>query len=167
MSIEDTLISQLIEETCTETVEKDQPSNCIDLRNYFEKRLNQVDYNSISDYLDQHHLNHQVLFYINQSGCFRLVFNQTTLDFPSNWSIFGKIKNTDLQYIDQSLDQDYLLDIFSELVGELQNVALVHENQEIQIVFLPNDNSVEHVNWMRSYFEKKKLDTNQEEKKAA
>ncbi|MBC7540572.1 MAG: hypothetical protein H7281_17235 [Bacteriovorax sp.] len=167
MSNEDTLISKLIEETCTESVEKDQPNTSIDLRKYFEKRLNQVDFNSISDYLDQHHLSHQALIFETHSGCYRLNFKQSILDFPSNWSIFKEISSSDLLYVDQSLDQDFLLDIFAELCGSFQNIALVKENQEIQLVFLPDEESRDHVKWMKEYFEKKNISTGNEEKIAA
>lgn len=152
---DDILISKLIEETCTEVIEKDQPNSFVDLRNYFEKRLNEVDFISISDYLDQHHLSHQSIFFQHKSKCYRLVFNQTTLDFPSNWSIFKEISKTEIVYVDHSLDQDSLLDIFAELSGSYQNIVLVKENQEVQLVFLPEENSRDHINWMRNYFEKK------------
>ncbi|MDD4974276.1 MAG: hypothetical protein PHY93_07980 [Bacteriovorax sp.] len=155
MSNEDTLISTLIEETCAESVEKDQLNTSTDLRKYFEKRLNQVDFNSISDYLDQHHLSHQPLVFENLSSCYRLNFKQSILDFPSNWSVFKDIKTSDLIFLDQSLDQDFLLDIFSELCGSFQNIVLVKENEQIQLVFLPDEESQDHVKWMWNYFEKK------------
>jgi hypothetical protein len=167
MSNEDTLISKLIEETYTESVEKDHPNTSVDLRKYFEKRLNQVDFNSIGDYLDQHHLSHQSLIFENRSGCYRLNFKQSTLDFPSNWSVFKQIGASDLIFVDQSVDHDYLLDIFSELCGSFQNIVLVKENEEIQLVFLPDEESLDHVKWMREYFEKKNMNSSVEEKIAA
>lgn len=155
MGNEDTLISQLIEETYTESVEKDQADNTFDLRKYFEKRLNQVDFNSIREYVVQHHLSHQALLFEKTSGCFRLNFKDKILDFPSNWSIFGEIKNSDLVYLDQSQDDCYLLDIFAELCGSLQNIVLVKENMEVQLVFIPEEESFDHVEWMKNYFDKK------------
>ena len=152
---EDALISKLIEETCAETEEKDQPNSFVDLRKYFEKRLNEVDFLSIADYLDQHHLSHQLVSFQSDSKCYRLSFKQSVLDFPSNWSVFKNIKTTDLIYVDQTLDEDFLLDIFSELCGSFQNIVLVKENQEVQLVFLPEESSSDHVKWMRNYFEKK------------
>ncbi len=156
---EDTLLSKLIEETCTESLEKDQPNSFLDLRNYFEKRSNEVDYISIADYLNQQHLTHQQISYQNNSGCYRLYFKQAVLDFPSNWSIFKEIKSADLIYVDQSLDQDSLLDIFSELNGNFQNIALIKEDRDIQLVFLSEESAHDHVTWMRAYYEKKKAGT--------
>ena len=167
MSTEDTLISKLIEETYTESVEKDQPNTSVDLRKYFEKRLNLVDFISIGDYLDQHHLSHQALILEERSGCYRFNFKQTILDFPSNWSIFKDIKDSDLIYVDHSVDQDFLLDIFSELCGSFQNVVLVKDNQEIQLVFLPGEESLDHLKWMTNYFDKKKMSSGGSEKAAA
>jgi hypothetical protein len=164
-SNDDILISKLIEETCTDGVEKDQPNSFVDLRNYFEKRLNEVDFISIADYLDQHHLDHQELSLQSQSGCYRLVLKQSILDFPSNWSIFSSIKDSDLVFLNQSMDQDYLLDLFAELCGNFQNIALVKENKKVKLVFLPEDSSMDHLKWMRDFFEKKNSDYS--EKKAA
>lgn len=155
MSNEDTLISKLIEETYSEPAEKEQVESFVDLRKYFEKRLNEVDFNSISDYLNQHHLSHQPLTFVMRSGCYRLIFKQSVLDFPSNWSIFKEIASTDLVYLDQSHDQDFLLDVFSEICGSFQNIALVRESQDIQLVFLPDEDSHNHIEWMKCYFEKK------------
>lgn len=152
---EDALISKLIEETCSETVEKDQNTNFTDLRKYFEKRLNEVEFVSITDYLDQHYLSHQILAYQSQSSCYRLSFKQSILDFPSNWSIFENIKNKDLIYVDQSQDDEYLLDIFSELCGSFQNIVLIRNDQEVRLVFLPEENALNHVKWIMGYFNKR------------
>ncbi|MDO9182836.1 MAG: hypothetical protein Q7U04_10535 [Bacteriovorax sp.] len=167
MSNEDTLISKLIEETCAGPAVNDQPNNSTDLRKYFEKRLNQVDFISIGDYLDQHHLTHQSLIFQNNSSCYRLSYNESVLDFPSNWSVFQSIKNSDLIYVDQTLDQDFLLDIFSEVSGAFQNLLIINENQSVKLVFLPDEESRDHVNWMRNFFEKKNALNVEQEKEAA
>ena len=108
MNNDDTLISKLISETYSESTEKDQPNAVVDLRNYFEKKLNEVDFISISDYLSQHNLSMSNVVFQTQSQCYRLVLNESVLDFPSNWSIFKEINSEDLVYVDQSLDQDFL-----------------------------------------------------------
>ena len=159
MSNDDTLISQLISETYIETSDKDQPNAVVDLRNYFEKKLNEIDFNSINDYIAQHELAVSPLALQEKTQCYRLSFNGASLDFPSNWSIFKDIKSEDVIYLDQSLDQDFLLDIFSELTGNFFNLALVKEGQEVKLVYLSEEKSKDHVQWFRDYFEKK----NQEE----
>ncbi len=155
MSTEDTLISKLIEETYTESVEKDQPNTHVDLRMYFEKRLNEVDFGSISDYIDQNFLSHFQLVFINNIGCYRLTLKESVLDFPSNWSIFKDVSSSDLVYVDQSLDQDFLLDVMSELYGNIQSFILVRESDKVEMVLLSDEKSHEHIKWMRNYFEKK------------
>ena len=157
MSIEDFLITKLIEETCVESVEKNESVTILDLRKYFEIRLNEVDFNSISDYLDQHHLSHQPLLFETKTGCYRLNFKQSVLDIPSNWSIFKDISSSDYIYIDQANDHDFLLDIFSEICGSTQNIAVVCANQKILLIFLPEENSVEHICWIKNYFDKNKI----------
>lgn len=159
MSNDDTLISKLISETYSDSTEKDQPNAVVDLRNYFEKKLNEVDFISINDYLSQHNLSMSNVVFQTQTQCYRLVLNNSVLDFPSNWSIFKEIKSEDLVFVDQSLDQDFLLDIFSELNGSFFNLALVKDNKDVKLVYLPEEVSKDHIQWFRGFFEKK----NQEE----
>ncbi|AUO00064.1 hypothetical protein DOM21_00405 [Bacteriovorax stolpii] len=163
MSNDDTLISKLISETYTEAPDKDQPNAVVDLRNYFERKLNEVDFNSLSDYLIQHDLRMSELTFQSGSKCYRLVYNKSVLDFPSNWSIFKDIKSEDVVYVDQSLDQDFLLDIFSELTGIQSNLALVKEDSGVKLIYLPEEVSRDHVKWFRGFFEKKNLEKSQEE----
>lgn len=156
MNDDDKLISKLLTETCVETPGKDQPNAVVDLRNYFERKLNEVDFLSMSDYLIQHNLGMSKLIYQKKSQCYRLVFSGSVLDFPSNWSIFKDIKTDDMVYVDQSLDQDFLLDIFSELTGTYTNIALVkQDNGEVALIYLPEEASKDHIQWFRGYFEKK------------
>ena len=155
MSNDDTLISKLISETYNDSVEKDQPNAVSDLRNYFEKKLNEVDFLSINDYLSQHNLSMSNVVFQTKTQCYRLVVKDSVMDFPSNWSIFKEIKSEDVVYVDQSLDQDFLLDIFSELNGNFFNLALVKENTDVKLVYLPEEASKDHIQWFRGFFEKK------------
>ncbi len=155
MSNDDTFMSRLIEETYTEPLEKDQSENVFDLRNYFEKRLNQVDHLSLKDYLGQHLLTCKSLTLSSITKCYRLIINEFILDFPSNWSIFAEIDKVNLICLDPSEDQDSLLDIFSEVSGSYWSIALFRENEDVQLVFVPELESREHFNWMKNYFEKK------------
>jgi hypothetical protein len=159
MSNDDTLISKLISETYSDSADKDQPNAVVDLRNYFEKKLNEVDFLSINDYLFQHNLSMSNIIFQTNTQCYRLELNKSVIDFPSNWSIFKEINSEDLVYLDQSLDQDFLLDIFSELNGSFFNLALVRDNADVKLVYLPEEVSKDHIQWFRGFFEKK----NQEE----
>lgn len=166
MSNDDTLISKLISETYTEGAEKDQPNAVVDLRNYFERKLNEVEFISMNDYLDQHGLKMSDLKLQSDSQCYRLIYNKSILDFPNNWSVFKDIKSEDVIFVDQSLDQDFLLDIFSEITGESTNLALVKENQDVKLIYLPEEDSKEHVKWFRGFFEKKNQEQITEEEAA-
>ena len=165
MSNEDTLISKLIEETCNDHADKDQLEAVVDLRNYFEKRLNQVDYLSLVDYLNQQQLPFESLSYIQDTCCYQLICKDIVLDFPSNWSVFQNIETNKLIFIDREVDHDFLLDIFTEVTGNFRNIAIINEDQKINLVFLDEHNSSDHTRWMEEYFLKKsEADTN---KKAA
>lgn len=163
MSIVDLLITKLIEETCAETIIKNDSGSDVDLRKYFENRLNEVNFGSILDYLEQYNLNHLPLHYEAMTGCYRLNYNQSIIDFPSNWSIFKDIADSSFIYIDQDQDQDFLLDVFFEISGSFQNIALVNNNKKIVLIFLPEEKSSEHVNWIKNYFNKLDLNSGNSE----
>ena len=159
MNNEDTLISKLISETCDEGLEQEELNAVSDLRNYFERKVNEVEFISINDYLSQNNLEMSELLHQDETQCYRLVYNKSILDFPTNWSIFEDIKSKDLVYINDQLDNDFLLDIFSELTGEYKNLALIKESGQLRMVFLSEETSFEHIEWFRSFFEKKNQQT--------
>ena len=161
MRNEDTLISQLTSETYDDGPEKEQPITVSDLRNYFERKVNEVEFISITDYLVQNNLDMSELLLQHQTQCYRLIYNELILDFPMNWSIFKEIRINDLVYVDESLDQDFLLDIFSEITGEYKNLALVNLDGELKLVYFPEESSNDHMEWFRGFFEKKKQSSDQ------
>ena len=163
MSNDDTLISKLISETYLEASDDDQPDALADLRDYYERKINEVEFFSMSEYLSQNNLTMSNLKLIKRTQCYRLIHDESVIDFPSNWSIFKNIKNNDIVYLDQSLDQDYLLDIFSEITGQCFNLALVQDDKTVMMIYLPEVSSKEHVQWLRCYFEKKNQEKVREE----
>ncbi len=152
---EDTLISQLISETYDDGPEKEQPIDLLDLRNYFERKINEVEFLSIADYLDQNNLEMSELLLQDQTQCYRLIYNQSVLDFPSNWSIFAEMETKNLVYVDATIDQDFLLDIFSEITGEYKNLAFVKVEKEVKLIYFPEETSREHIDWFRGFFGKR------------
>lgn len=157
MNNEDTLMSKLLAETYEES-DTASSDNVIDLNRYFEKRLNEVDFISIDDYFRQQQINPFHLSFNPSSGCYRLHFENSILDFPSNWSIFKAISEKDVVSIDADNDEDFLLDIFAELSGHTQNLVLVREENIVQLVLLPIENSFDHIMWMQNYFAKKTIE---------
>ncbi len=156
MSIEDTLISKLIEETCnSQADESEQLGPAVDLRSYFEKRLNQVEYNSLMDYLGQNQISFKGLVFQKETGCYQLSWNETVLDFPSNWSIFQNIQTSELIFVDRDVDSDFLLDIFAEVTGSFNNIAVAREEDVVSLVLLSETEYTEHSKWMIRYFSKK------------
>ncbi|MBY0413861.1 MAG: hypothetical protein K2Q18_06835 [Bdellovibrionales bacterium] len=148
-------MSKLISETYTEAPLAEEKAPVSDLRNYFEKKLNEVEFNSMSDYLTQHGLKVSAITLMEKTQCYRLIFNKSVLDFPKNWSVFKDIQSSDVIFIDQSLDEDFLLDVFSEVTGEYSHLAFVKDNQQVRLIYLPEEQSRDHVKWFRGYFDKK------------
>ncbi|NOT79199.1 MAG: hypothetical protein HOP07_09400 [Bacteriovoracaceae bacterium] len=163
MNNDDLLMSKLIAETYSESTDKDQPNAVGELRSYFEKKLNAVEFISLKDYVEQNNLKMNPISFQENTKCYRLNINSKILDFPSNWSIFKQINTEDIVYIDQSLDQDFLLDIFAEINGQFFNILFVKDSINVKIVYLPEDSSREHLQWFRGFVEKKNQDSEQVE----
>ncbi len=167
MNNDDLLMSKLIAETYTESSDKDQPNAVGELRSYFEKKLNEVEFISLKDYVQQNNLRINDVHFQAKTKCFRIKLDQTILDFPSNWSIFKQISSEDIVYVDSTLDQDFLLDIFAEINNEHFNLLFVKEIEKIKIVYLPEHTSKDHLQWFRGFVEKKNQMTSSSSKEAA
>lgn len=167
MNNDDLLMSKLIAETYSESSDKDQPNAVGELRTYFEKKLNEVEFISLKDYVEQNNLKMNDVQFQPQSRCFRIKLNSKVLDFPSNWSVFKQINSEDIVYIDNSLDQDFLLDIFAEINDEFFNLLFVKEESKVKIVYLPEETSRDHLQWFRGFVEKKNQYSDIESKEAA
>lgn len=161
MSDQDLLLKQITEETYQDDVSTSSP---ISLVNYFEKRLNEVDFLSLKTYLS----NEEVLFlpmsYKEATKCYRIAIGQSEIDFPSNWSIFSRLSSEQLVYLKASMDEDFLCEILSSIVGEVKIIVLATDENEPHLVFLSSEKSDKHLEWIENYFVRK---IEQEQKKAS
>lgn len=161
MSDHESLLKKITEETYQEDVSSSSP---ISLVNYFEKRLNEVDYLSLKNYLVDENVLFLPLNFIESTKCYRINLNETIIDFPSNWSIFSKFAKDQLVYVNASADEDFLCEIFLSHVGEVKVIVLAGENHESHLIFLNSEKSEKHFEWINNYFAKK---LELEEKKAS
>jgi len=167
MNNDDLLMSKLIAETYTESSDKDQPNAVGELRSYFEKKRNEVEFISLKDYVVQNNLKMNDVKFQSQTKCFRIIQKKTVLDFPSNWSVFKQILTEEIVYLDSSLDQDFLLDIFAEVNNESLNLLFLREADKVKIIYLPEETSRDHLQWFRGFIEKKNLLNEMKSKQAA
>ena len=160
MNMEDDLISKLINETCKEeqSEEKLEEAKVFELSNYFEKRVNQVEFLSLEKYLTQQDLNSFTLSYNELNSCYRLETNNVTLDFPSNWSIFHTLKVNKLQWISAKENTDFLCDIFAEVLGSCEAFALTNDSGKFNITLFSDSSANDHYEWMLNYFSKKEME---------
>ena len=149
MDNQDTFMKQIIDETYRDDAAESSPSNLV---NYFEKRLNEVDYLSLTNYL----VNEEILFIpmnlIEQTKCYRISLGNTLIDFPSNWSIFNNFSMEKLVYVNANKDEDFLCEIFLSYVGEVKILVLANDNIESKLIFLCNDFALKHLEWIENYF---------------
>lgn len=156
---DDGLLSELAKETC-EGFQDEIESNSDfdkseDLRDYFEKRLNEVDYNSVVDYLVQQKIESDLLHFQDETKCYRMMLGDNVLDFPSNWSVFELISSKEIILLDNENDNDFLIDVFSELKGNVKQLLVVTDHRnKIRVVYIKDDEIAKHLKWFEGYFQK-------------
>jgi hypothetical protein len=161
MNDQELMMKQLIEETYQEDV---GPTSPVSLVNYFERRLNEVEYTSLKNYLK----NEEVLFlpmtFNAANGCYRVALANTEIDFPSNWSIFSKFHTEHIVHVKANQDEDFLCEVFLSHVGEVKILVLASDNGMSRLIFLNSDKAEKQLEWIENYFKNK---AEIEEKKAS
>jgi hypothetical protein len=160
MNDQETLMKLITEETYQDDAPHSTQGNLV---SYFEKRLNEVDYHSLKNYLVDENILTFPLSYNSATGCYRLKIEQNEIDFPSNWSIFSKFSNEHLASIKAIDDEDFLCEIFLSIVGEVKVIVLACEEEESNVIFLNSDVSEKQLDWIENYF-RKQSERNEEEK---
>lgn len=155
---EEDFITKLIEETCKEDAEETLPTKVSELSDYFEKKVNQVEFLSLEKYLVQQDLQDFSLNFDGKTRCYRLIDGGTVLDFPSNWSIFENVGLKAVQLISNETDNDHLCDIFNEVFNGCEGFVLLNESGKCRIVLFKDSRFIEHYEWILSYFSKKELE---------
>lgn len=161
MDDQELLMRRITEETYEVDDFSETPVNLV---NYFEKRLNEVDYLSLEKYLKNEDILSTILFYQENSKCYRVTLGGTEIDFPSNWSIFSKLNFDQFAFVRSTNDHDYLCEIFLSLAGEVQILVIGKDDNNFRLIFLCSKNSEKHLEWIENYLLKQ---IPKEEKKAA
>lgn len=151
----DELISKLIEETCNE--EEAPAAKAVEsLSDYFDRKVNQVEFLSLSKYITQQGLESSKLSYNAETKCYRLEIKEMKLDFPSNWSVFEGLNQNNFAYINRENDHDFLCDIFSEIHKECESFILIQDHDDCNLITFSDYSGKLHSDWIKNYFEKKK-----------
>jgi hypothetical protein len=161
MNDQDLMMKQIIDETYQDDVTSSSPINLV---HYFEKRLNEVDFLSLKNYLTNENIQFLPLEFNQSTGCYRLVLDSSIIDFPSNWSIFSDLQSRQLNFVRATNDEDFLCEIFESHFENLKIMVLTNENNETQLIFLKSDDAEKNLDWIKNYFMNKAELT---EKKAA
>jgi hypothetical protein len=161
MSDQELLLKQITEETYND---EDVISSPVSLVDYFERRLNEVDYISLKAYLENEEILSFLLSYNEQTKCYRATVGSFEIDFPSNWSIFSEFHDSKLAYVNAEEDSDSLCEVFLSLVGEVKFVVLASDHDMSRLIFLNSENAVKQCAWIEGYFQNKQAE---EQKKAS
>ncbi len=158
MKNEEDLIKKLLEETCTDEKESfESLENVAHLSDYFEKKVNQVEFLSFEKYIIQQEIEAHLVEFQKSTGCYRLVFNQMTLDFPSNWSVFEGLSVYKVTLVNHENDRELLCDIFSEVFGSCESFILINNENKFNFLLFRNSEYLDHYQWLLNYFSKKEL----------
>lgn len=155
---DDNFIEVLLNETCdleenAEMFKKEEFSNVHSLRNYFERKVNEVEYLNLHQFLSANKIQFVSLKYESEIKMYRMSLKGTDYDFPVNWSFFQHIQNE--MYWEHREDQELLNEVFSELIGYQYQLAFVNENNKCDMIFVPTAELKKCNDWLREYVIKK------------
>ncbi len=151
---EESFIGMLLNETCEAETSKDHiANNVVDLRTYFEKKVNEVEFIDLKAYLTSKEIKFAQMNLIPEIGTYRAVINEEIFDFPKNWSIFAELER--VSYYSNMTNEDHLNEIFSSLVGYTYQLAFVNEEKHIEMIFVPEADAVRCREWLMNYANKK------------
>lgn len=138
---EDSFISQMLNETMeVSSTETASTSNVVNLRDYFESKSNtSEDKLDLNEFLRSKLLPVNGLEYIPETQCFRLSFVGDVLDFPSNWSIFSKMLQSEFVNLSRRNDADHLCDVLSSLYGSDVEVVIFRDHSHFRWVWFEED----------------------------
>ncbi len=161
---DDNFINVMINETCEESLDKKaeiaESNNVINLRDYFEKKVNEVEFLSLKEYLLDKNVKFATLNYQSKTKMYRMTLGDSVFDFPENWSVFKNLRTEN--YIEHIHDDDFLNDLFSEFIGYDYQLTFLVENDTNQMIFVPLHQLTKCKEWLREYVLR-----NQDRKKAA
>lgn len=155
---DDNFIEVLLNETCdlednTEPKKMEEPSNVVNLRDYFERKVNEVEYLNLHQFLQANNVQFVELHYHSEIKMYRMSYNGQDYDFPENWSFFQFIKKE--MYWEHHTDPDFLNEVFSEMIGYSYQLAFVNEDNQCDMIFVPTAELKKCNDWLREYVIKK------------
>lgn len=114
----DSFISKLLEETYQSLPASEVARSSMDLHEYFISKVAPVtdEIDEGDKFIKESGLSYYSFVYNPHSQCFRLKINDYLFDFPINWSVFSKILEQKWIEIDQSNDDDMLLQAIASIV---------------------------------------------------
>lgn len=155
---DDNFIEVLLNETCdleeeTETKKTEEFSNVVNLRDYFERKVNEVEYLNLHQFLSENKIQFVELNYQSETKMYRMSLNGEVYDFPENWSLFQYVEKE--MYWEHHTDPEFLNELFSEMVGYHYQLAFVNENNQCDMIFVPTAELKKCNDWLREYVIKK------------
>lgn len=151
---DDNFIGVLLNETCEledskENKKYEVPSNVVNLRDYFERKVNEVEYLNLHQFLKENRVQFVELKYVAETKMYRMSLNGDIFDFPENWSFFQFIKRE--MYWEHHSDPELLNEVFSDLIGYHYQLAFVNENDMCDMIFVPTADFKKCNEWLREY----------------
>lgn len=146
---DDTFINHLMDETFSSISEDDNLQSPEELLSYFsEKSENLSESKNWKEALEELGARSVTLEYLEDTYCYRFSNGEKTLDFPSNWSIFSKLKsaqdNNSYFYfrMDQGQDQE-LWEVLRNEIFQKDHVALAIFDDKPVFIEFHNEESAE------------------------
>lgn len=155
---DDNFIGVLLNETCeieelNRSKKIEEVTNVVNLRDYFERKVNEVEYLNLHQFLTANNIRFVSLNYQTETKMYRMSLDGVDYDFPENWSFFQHIKNE--MYWEHHTDTEFLNEVFAELIGYNYQLAFVNEDAKCDMIFVPLQELKKCNEWLREYVIKK------------
>ena len=150
---DDSLIALLLEETYKTMSENSGEFEYHQLERHFDKQNSQQVTKfepTLDNFLSRQSLASYQFSYSPHIGCYRLILDDTILDFPGNWSLFAGFRK-ELKY--SRPDDETLASILSTSLMGNNNFIIIGNFGNLSLyVFEKNDEF--SVQWLEKYFSK-------------
>ena len=136
--------NKLMDETYLELSSVNPQNSRESLQDYFDKK-NESFKSKENSYYDGYLANHSsrdfLLIGLDEIGVFRIIFEGVELDFPKNWSVFGKISrgSDEIITVGKESDPDLLIEVLSELHGPIGTIVFSENNDQVKMYFFEQD----------------------------
>lgn len=148
---DDQLITKLLNETYDVLPSQNISKNSQDLSDYFNQKVTIAEFNSLIKEIEKFSEKSQTyaasLEYVLSTGCYQATFKNSKIDFPSNWSIFEQLHNSNQNCVIE--ERDSVLGTFFIQDSQDPVIFLVKASSKSYLIAVDSNREFEY-RWIKN-----------------